>query len=150
MAGRKPKPSALKLLQGNPGKRKLNKSEPHPTGVPDCPPELDADAKHEWTRISTELLALGLLTSVDRAALAAYCQSWSGWISAVQHIQNEGAVIANPSGRMVKNPWIEIGNAALDNVRRFAVEFGLTPSSRARLSVGEAEMIDPFDEFLAS
>ena len=38
MAGRKPKPTALKKLEGNPGKRKLNTKEPVPgKGMPDCP-----------------------------------------------------------------------------------------------------------------
>ena len=38
MAGRKPKPTALKKLEGNPGKRKLNTKEPVPEkGMPDCP-----------------------------------------------------------------------------------------------------------------
>ena len=30
MAGRKPKPTAVKKLEGNPGKRKLNTKEPVP------------------------------------------------------------------------------------------------------------------------
>ena len=30
MAGRKPKPTAIKKLEGNPGKRKLNTKEPIP------------------------------------------------------------------------------------------------------------------------
>lgn len=30
MAGRKPKPTAVKKLEGNPGKRKLNSKEPVP------------------------------------------------------------------------------------------------------------------------
>ena len=38
MAGRKPKPTAIKELEGNPGKRKLNKKEPKPEkGMPVCP-----------------------------------------------------------------------------------------------------------------
>ena len=38
MAGRKPKPTAVKKLEGNPGKRKLNTKEPVPAkGMPDCP-----------------------------------------------------------------------------------------------------------------
>lgn len=38
MAGRKPKPTAIKELEGNPGKRKLNKKEPKPDkGMPVCP-----------------------------------------------------------------------------------------------------------------
>ena len=42
MAGRKPKPTAVKKLEGNPGKRKLNTKEPVPAkGMPDCPEWLD-------------------------------------------------------------------------------------------------------------
>ena len=38
MAGRKPKPTAVKKLEGNLGKRKLNSKEPVPAkGMPACP-----------------------------------------------------------------------------------------------------------------
>ena len=38
MAGRKPKPTAVKKLEGNSGKRKLNTKEPIPAkGMPSCP-----------------------------------------------------------------------------------------------------------------
>ena len=48
MAGRKPKPTALKKLEGNPGKRKLNTKEPVPgKGMPDCPKWLLPEAKKE-------------------------------------------------------------------------------------------------------
>ena len=52
MAGRKPKPTALKKLEGNPGKRKLNTKEPMPgKGMPDCPKWLFPEAKKEWERV---------------------------------------------------------------------------------------------------
>ena len=48
-AGRKPKPTAIKELEGNPGKRKLNKKEPKPEkGMPVCPEWLLPEAKAEW------------------------------------------------------------------------------------------------------
>ena len=38
MAGRKLKPTAIKKLEGNPGKRKLNTKEPIPAkGMAECP-----------------------------------------------------------------------------------------------------------------
>lgn len=53
MAGRKPKPTTLKKLEGNPGKRKLNTKEPVPTkGMPDCPKWLLPGAKEEWKKLS--------------------------------------------------------------------------------------------------
>ena len=52
MAGRKPKPTALKKLEGNPGKRKLNTKEPVPVkGMTDCPKWLLPEAKEEWNRL---------------------------------------------------------------------------------------------------
>lgn len=60
MAGRKPKPTAVKKLEGNPGKRKLNKKEPVPEkGIPDCPDWLLPEAKTEWERLCEKLSQMG-------------------------------------------------------------------------------------------
>ena len=72
MAGRKPKPTAVKKLEGNPGKRKLNTKEPNPgKGMPDCPAWLLPEAKTEWIRLSEKLNQMGVLTEIDRSAFAA-------------------------------------------------------------------------------
>jgi P27 family predicted phage terminase small subunit len=150
MAGRRPKPTQLKLLEGNPGKRALNRNEPKPTGKPTCPAHLDKRAKAEWTRISKELYAIGLLTAVDRAALAAYCQCWSRWVEAEEKIRETSLVVASKkSGYPIQNPYVGIANTALDQMRKFLVEFGLTPASRTRLSIdGDKSGSDPFAEFM--
>jgi P27 family predicted phage terminase small subunit len=153
MAGRRPKPSALKALAGNPGKRAINTSEPKPTGIPTCPRHLDKEARLEWKRISTELIVLGLLTSVDRAALAGYCVAWSRWVAAELSIQKFGLVIKSPkSGFPIQNPYVSVANTALDQIRKFGIEFGLTPSSRSRLHIDAAgqpaKSDDPFTEFM--
>ena len=70
--GRKPKPTAVKELEGNPGKRPLNELEPKPKKkAPKCPGWLDAEAKTEWRRVAKQLEELGVLTEVDMAAFAA-------------------------------------------------------------------------------
>ena len=72
MAGRKPKPTALKKLEGNPGKRKLNTKEPMPgKGMPDCPKWLLPEAKKEWERLCVKLSEIGVLTEIDMAAFTA-------------------------------------------------------------------------------
>ena len=74
--GRKPKPTAIKALEGNPGKRELNKNEPKPKKkAPACPKWLDDEAKKEWRRLSKQLEELGILTEVDMTAFAGYCQA---------------------------------------------------------------------------
>jgi hypothetical protein len=72
MAGRKPKPTALKKLEGNPGKRKLNMKEPVPgKGISDCSKWLLPEAKEEWKRLCQKLSEMGVLTEIDMAAFAA-------------------------------------------------------------------------------
>jgi len=74
MRGRRAKPTQLKIVTGNPGKRPLNADEPRPdANIPECPPELLAH------RLAGELAALRLLTNLDRAALAAYCGAYALW-----------------------------------------------------------------------
>lgn len=69
MAGRKPKPTAVKKLEGNPGKRKLNTKEPMPgNGMPDCPKWLLPEAKEEWNRLCKKLNQMGVLTDIDSNA----------------------------------------------------------------------------------
>jgi P27 family predicted phage terminase small subunit len=149
MAGRRPLPTATKLLRGNPGKRAINQREPKPTGIPTCPTHLDATAKREWTRISRELIDIGLLTEVDRSALAAYCAAYSRWASAEKSIAKFGLVIKSPkSGYPVANPFVGIANTALQIMHRFAIEFGLTPASRTRLQVEPVGGPDAFEQFM--
>ena len=151
MSGRKSKPTALKIAQGNPGGRPLNKNEPKPSGLPECPSTLDEEAKVEWERISKQLVAMGLLTSVDRAALAAYCTAWSHFIEAEANVQKFGMVIKSPRGAgfPIQNPYLGISNIAMTQMRQFLIEFGMSPASRSRLNVTGSEfMEDPFETFM--
>jgi P27 family predicted phage terminase small subunit len=148
-AGRKPTPTKLKLLRGNPGKRKLGKGEPEPkVEAPACPPHLDEEARAEWGRIEKELLLLGLLTNLDRAALAAYCQAWSRWVDAETKLQQFGTVIKAPSGYPIQSPYVTIANQAAKQMREFLVEFGLTPSSRTRVHAILPRPENELDKFL--
>lgn len=135
MRGRKPKPTRIKELAGNPGKRPLNKNEPGASGLPECPDCLDRIGKAEWER--TEPLLRGMLAigAVDSAALAAYCSAYSDWVKASRALNKRGALtIVTEKGAEVPAPEIRIRNSALDLMRKFMTEFGMTPSSRARLA----------------
>jgi P27 family predicted phage terminase small subunit len=148
--GRKPKPTALRELEGNPGKRSLNKKEPKFGGVAKCPPHLNKAAKAEWKRVSRELADSGLLTAVDRAALAGYCAAWARWVAAEEHLEKDGVIIVGAMGGTVRNPWLIVATQSLDLVRKFAVEFGMTPSSRSRIHVDTpTKPSDPFADFMA-
>lgn len=148
--GRPPKPTHLKVLEGNPGKRVLNKHEPKPqTRAPACPKHLDKEARAEWRRISKELLHLGLLTEIDRAALAAYCQCWSRWIYAEEQLSKlEGQwTFTTDKGYEAASPWISIASKALAEMRQYISEFGLSPAARTRIQVKPAEKEDEYESF---
>lgn len=141
--GAKPKPTVKKILHGNPGRRPLNKKEPKPDipdKVPRAPHHLDKIAQKEWRRMAKELYPIGLLTNIDLTALAAYCVSFSTWMNAQQQIQKHGVLIKAQSGFPMQSPYLAIANRAMTEMRKWMVEFGLTPSSRSKV---EANPIKP-------
>jgi P27 family predicted phage terminase small subunit len=144
--GRKPKPLQLRIIEGNPGHRPLQKNQPKPTPVaPSRPAGLKGEAKREWCRIVPELERLGLLTVIDRAALAGYCQAWARAVAAEKVLAEKGQVKETPNGYLQQRPEVSIAFKAWQLVRAFAAEFGLTPSARSRLSVQKPED-DPEDD----
>ena len=150
--GPPPKPTRLKQLAGNPGKRALNKHEPKPP-KPDRPPyaprHLNDDAKREWRRIIKILMQLGLYTDVDYAALAMYCQAWGRWIHAERMVEELGEVLlSTQTGNYYQNPWYHVANKAWDQMLKMLSRFGLSPADRARLTVDQPEEQDELAELL--
>jgi len=133
--GKIPKPTAIKVLEGNPGRRPLNVNEPKPKAiVPRCPSWLDDEAKKEWARMSKRLDSLGMLTEVDGSAFAGYCQSYARWKQAEEFVTKHGFVIKTPSGYLQQIPHVAIAQTYLKCMQKFCEEFGMTPSARSRLS----------------
>ena len=150
-AGRKPKPTAIKILEGNPGKRKLNENEPKPLKkAPPCPKWLEPEAKKEWRRLAKALEAMGVLTEADMAACAGYCQSYARWKEAEERITDRGLVIRTPSGYPQQVPYISIAQQYLKLMQQFAEQFGLTPAARSRIIAGngEGKAVDDMDALL--
>lgn len=136
MRGRKPIPTAMKIAAGNPGKRPLNTNEPKPRKkIPPCPDFLDEEGRRQWKRTAKLLANSRIITELDGAALAAYCQAWSRWIWAEKHLQKYGPVILSPDKKYpMHSPYLSIANKSMEQVLRFLTEFGMTPSSRSRIS----------------
>jgi P27 family predicted phage terminase small subunit len=135
MKGPAPTPTALKKLRGNPGKRPLNEAEPTPElATPSVPSHLSKEARREWRRIVPELEKLGLLTKLDRTALAAYCDAVGRWVQASRELEEHGLTTVTPNGYPIQSPWLAISNKALAQLRQFIQEFGLSPASRSRVS----------------
>ena len=148
MRGRKPKPTHLKAITGNPGKRPLNQNEPRPEiAVPQCPPELSEAAQREWQRLVGELASLNLLTNLDRAALAAYCGAYALWAEATEAISKFGVMVKSPTGFPIQSPYVSIANRQAEIMLRISAEFGFTPASRGRIATPRPEEPTLFDEF---
>jgi P27 family predicted phage terminase small subunit len=141
MRGRKPKPTEIHELNGNPSKINIEKrqvAEIHPDGIPSCPDWLDRIGRTEWRRICPDLIKLKLLTKIDRAALTGYCAAYSRWVRAEKALISADKDSTGLTLGKIKRtalPEVKIAEAALNQVRQFCAEFGLTPSSRARMAI---------------
>lgn len=109
--GRHPKPTALKVLQGNPGKRPLPKNEPIPPGGEVEKPRLRKGASRAWDRYAPMVIEMGLLTPVDVPAFAMLCNLIA---------ESE----RDPKG---------MAAARIGRMESLFSRFGMDPSSRARL-----------------
>lgn len=142
--GRPRIPTHLKIVAGNRGKRRLPiETEPQPEKVaPPCPKHIQGEARKEWRRASKQLLEMNILTKVDRAALAAYCQAWARWVDAEKRLQDEPMVFKSPNGYPVISPYWVIANKAMEQIHRFLIEFGFSPASRTRIKGSAAPETD--------
>lgn len=141
-AGRKTKPTRLKALTGNPGKRELGvigETEPDPgdyVELPD-PPDWLASMKYgsrEWYSRGPVLVQMGLLTPADEMAFAAYCAQCEVMIRALEDIELNGQTIMGARGE-VRNPALASLASATTAMVKLSAEFGLTPSSRGRMQL---------------
>lgn len=151
--GRKPKPTALKVLEGNPGRRKLNDREPvPPKGDVKCPAWLMPEAKKEWKRLAPSLEAMGVLTMADLTAFSGYCQAFARWKEAEEFITQHGSIFKTPSGYVQQVPQVSIAQQNLKIMQSFCTEFGLTPATRARIIAAgggpEDSAEDPMERLL--
>ena len=151
--GRKPKPRALKIVQGIPGHRPLPEDELE-IGVPDALPEppahLNVEACREWVRTGMLLLKSGLLTELDMGALAVYCVAYSRWADAEERIRDHGPIVEAPgTGYPSQSPYVQIANKAMEQMMKIHAEFGMTPSSRTRVKPAKSSENDnPLAKYL--
>ena len=143
--GRKPTPTKLKLVRGNPGKRKINKRETQPESeIPDCPTELNAIARREWKRVSAILHRNGLISLLDRAALSAYCSAYARYIYWEGKLAKKPELAIQKLGTKEKPyqivaPAFTIMKQSMKDMNSFLAKFGMSPSDR----VGLIGSLDP-------
>ena len=137
MVGRKPKPTALKIIQGNPGRRPLNRDDPTPgpLGKPPSLVKARAVALAKWLELVSKECWGPVITLADADALEAYCLLYDRMSEAETKAAQFGMIIKAPSGFFVQSPWVGIANTCRRDMLKIASEFGGLPSSRSRLTV---------------
>lgn len=169
--GPKPLPANVHLLRGNPSKKSLadlvDDLQPE-VEIPGCPQHLMTEAKKEWKRITPELERYGLVSKIDRAALALYCQAWARWVWAERQLQlaqataarkmdaaaakgepytgGDGYTVATPNGNMTYSPHWVIANKAMEQCSKFLASFGMDPASRRTVSPSAIRQRELFPE----
>lgn len=151
---RPPKPTALKLVQGNPGKRPLNNKEPKlKVEAPKVPAHLSPKAKTAWKGLCETLGDMGVIAKADGKALELLCDAYSEWRDLRKVVDSEGHTYQTLSttGDTIYKARPEVAMAA-DAWKRISVmlqQFGLTPSSRSKVNATDkAPESDPLQDFL--
>lgn len=167
--GRRALPSNVHLLRGNPSKKSaadLTDGLQPMVEIPGCPKHLLPEARKEWRRITPELETYGLISKLDRSALALYCQAWARLVWAEDQLARamalaaekaaaaaargeewkggDGMVVPTPNGHMSYSPHWVIANKAAAQVREFLAAFGLSPETRTKVSASNVRQRDLF------
>lgn len=147
MRGRKPVPNAVKKLTGS---KYYKPNEPEVGGgKPACPRWLSKEGKSEWRYVANLLHEAGLLTKLDRMALAAYCEAVAVFRKMSEILAETGAYATRThNDNLIQSPEVQLRNKAMDQMLKFMTEFGMTPSSRTRFATDEPE-VDPAAELFS-
>ena len=161
--GPQAKPAGIKLAEGNPGRRPIDiHGGMQPTiEIPDAPAWLCKEATREWKRASVELYALGVISKIDRAKFAIYCQSYGHMVLCEQALaakQREARKKAKgkgidssmaetdpffqktPTGFFRESGLVRRLDELRAQVHRYAQSFGMDPSSRSRVQTNEQQL----------
>ncbi len=153
--GPKPLPANVHALRGNPSKKPLaslldDVVRPD-VAVPKCPIRSKA-FRTEWNRITKHLKTLGLVSEIDRAMLTGYCTAWADleWaeariaaLDAQDDTGERGRIWDTPSGYKQISVLQQIKNRALEQIKSFAAEFGMSPAARSRVTASDPQLSLP-------
>ena len=146
-------PTKLKVVRGTDRKDRANPKEPQPSGdAPVKPPSwLSENAKPWWKRVRPMLVLMQVLTDADPVALGMLCDALAEYIAARDQVEREGRTfesITEKGGTMIRaHPAVSIQADAWRRAKLMLTEFGLTPASRAKISVSEAGPSDPLEQW---
>lgn len=151
--GRPRKPTQLKVVQGTTRADRANPGEPKiAAGAVSqrAPAWLSANARPWWRRVRPILARMKVLTDADPIALGLLCDALADYVAARDQLAKEGRTYETESeaGRMIRaNPLVGDQADAWRRAKLMLTEFGLTPASRAKVSVADAGPADPLEQW---
>jgi len=141
MRGRRPKPTAIKKAEGNPGKRPLNKSEPSAGKKPNKPAYLGTYGARMWEDMTKQLASMGLLDAADKNSIMLWCLAYDDMRSNREFCKKHGGTfdVVDQQGNKItrEHPAARGARDAWKAMRGMLSEFGFTPAARARLGSSE-------------
>jgi P27 family predicted phage terminase small subunit len=149
--GPKAKPTALCLMDGDPGRllpSRLGELQPPVSAtVPKPPRWLGKSGKAVWRRLAWQLHGYGLLTVLDYDLFGLYCDAHDQFHEAHAEIKRDGYTVESQRYGRKPHPAIRVKNRAALVIRQFGADFGLSPVSRVGLNVGSVAGDDELDRF---
>jgi len=135
-------PTELKKQRGTLRKDRLNENEPKlPSVIPPIPTWLSEDGQKAFSELSNLLHDMSVLTQADELALTLLCDAYSEYKNAKEIVNQLGATVEIMSregnSKPTIRPEVQIANQAFVRVFQLLKEFGLTPSSRAKVNAIE-------------
>ena len=140
-SGPRYKPTQAKRLAGTLRADRVNPNEPiGPVlgKMPPCPAHLNSEARKTWSKVGRALIDMGVLTWVDLHGLAAYCVVHARWQEVETQLQTYGVMLSK-DGNLFPSPYLKIAEDCLKQMRAWMTEFGITPSSRSRVTAQKKE-----------
>lgn len=122
-SGRRPQPTALTVLRGNPSKKRLNQDEPRPpVGDVVKPAGLSVEAEAVWDELAPVCTYMGTLTAADVQPFWTLCELQATFI---KNCMEKGSDAFD----------VRLERETANAMRPYFEYFGMTPASRARISV---------------
>jgi len=136
--GRKPIPTALKVLKGSFIRHPELRNDEEPVvavAAPDVPATLGQYGREEWGRITSEMAELGVLTRIERSAIEKYCLAYQKEREAEDVVAKDGRFYHTAKGDIREHPASKAAREYANQCFRALIEFGMTPSSRSKIRV---------------
>ena len=134
----RPKPTLLKIMRGNPGRRPLNKREPIPLGDLKEPPAHFNEQEREVWNYAVENAPPGLLRKLDASVLEAWCAAHVVHRQALIELRKTGLIVKAPNTKLpIQSPFLPIVNKQALIMLRAVDHLGFSPASRTRIQLGE-------------